>query len=115
MRNADMEQLELTVSGIYDNHTSNYAVIIPQTVQKQWDRAPEQQTAMIQVGEDQDIYEASAVITELSDVLAVSISKDMADLIDSMMSALDLVVWVIVFCAGLLAVTVLYNLTKIWR
>ena len=113
MRNADMEQLELTVSGIYDNHTSNYAVIIPQTVQRQWDRAPEQQTAMIQVGEDQDIYEASAVITELSDVLAVSISKDMADLIDSMMSALDLVVWVIVFCAGLLAVTVLYNLTNI--
>ena len=30
-----------------------------------------------------------------------------------MMEALDLVVWVIVFCAGLLAVTVLYNLTNI--
>ena len=30
-----------------------------------------------------------------------------------MMEAMDLVVWVIVFCAGLLAVTVLYNLTNI--
>ena len=29
------------------------------------------------------------------------------------MEALDLVVWVIVFCAGLLAITVLYNLTNI--
>ena len=113
VRNADMEQLELTVSGIYDNHTFNYAIIIPQTVQKQWDRTPELQMALVTVGEDQDIYTASAAITELSDVQAVSISQDMAALIDSMMNALDLVVWVIVFAAGLLAVTVLYNLTNI--
>ena len=113
MRNADMEQLELTVSGIYDNHNFNYALITPQTVQKQWNREPEQQMALVKVGQDQDIYAASAAITELSDVQAVSISQDLADLINSMMSALDMVVWVIVFSAGLLAVTVLYNLTNI--
>jgi len=43
----------------------------------------------------------------------VSISADMADMVRNMMDALDLVVVVIVFCAGLLAVTVLYNLTNI--
>ena len=43
----------------------------------------------------------------------VSISQDLANLVGSMMDALDLVVWVIVFCAGLLAVIVLYNLTNI--
>ena len=113
MRNADMEELKLTVSGIYDNHVNNYAVITPETVQAQWNRLPEEQMALIQVQDGQDVYGVSSVITELSGVLNVSISQDLADLVGSMMDALDLVIWVIVFCAGLLAVIVLYNLTNI--
>ena len=113
MRNADMEQLELTVSGIYDNHVENYAVIIPATVEAQWNRTPEKQMAMVQVGEDQDVFEASTVITDLSDVQNVSVSQDLANLVGSMMDALDLVVWVVVVCAGALAAIVLYNLTNI--
>ena len=113
MRNADMEQLELTVSGIYDNHVDNYAVIIPETIENQWGRPAEKQMAMVQVSEGQDVFEASTVIANLSDVQNVTVSQDLADLVGSMMEALDLVVWVIVFCAGLLAVTVLYNLTNI--
>ena len=113
MRNADMEQLELTVSGIYDNYVYNYAVVTPSTIEAQWNRTPEAQMAMVQVGDDQDVYKASTVITDLSGVQNVSISKDLAELVGSMMEAMDLVVWVIVFCAGLLAVIVLYNLTNI--
>ena len=113
MRNADMERLELTVAGVYDNHVDNYAVIIPETIEAQWGRTPEAQVAMVQVSEDQDVYEASTVITELSDVMSVAISEEFAAMVGSMMDALDLVVWVIVFCAGLLAAIVLYNLTNI--
>ena len=113
LRNADMEELELTVSGIYDNHVNNAAVIIPQTVQAQWNRIPEEQMALVQVREGQNVYDASTTVMELSDVLNVSISQDLADMVGSMMDALDLVIWVIVACAGLLAVTVLYNLTNI--
>ena len=43
----------------------------------------------------------------------VAVSEDLADMVSNMMDALDLVVIVIVFCAGLLAVIVLYNLTNI--
>ena len=113
MRNADMEQLELTVSGIYDNHVNNYAVLIPETIEAQWERTPEEQMALVQAAEGHDVYEVSTVVTGLSGVQNVSISQDLADLVGSMMDALDLVVWVIVFCAGLLAVIVLYNLTNI--
>lgn len=113
MRNADMEELELTVSGIYDNHVNNYAVITPETVQAQWNRTPEEQMALIQVRDGQDVYSASTVITDLSGVLNVSISQELADMVGSMMDALDMVIWVIVFAAGLLAVIVLYNLTNI--
>ena len=113
MRNADMEKLELTVSGIYDNHVNNYAIILPETVQTQWNRTPEAQMALIQVYDGVDIYDASTTVTGLSGVQNVSISQDLANQVGSMMDALDLVVWVIVVCAGLLAVTVLYNLTNI--
>ena len=69
--------------------------------------------AMIQIGEDQELYQASTVITDLSGVQNVSISQDLATMVGSMMDALDLVIWVIVVCAGMLAVIVLYNLTNI--
>ncbi|MBR4290923.1 MAG: FtsX-like permease family protein [Oscillospiraceae bacterium] len=113
MRNADMEQLELTVSGIYNNHVNNYAVLNPETIEDQWGRTPEKQMALIQVKQGHDVYEASTGITGLSGVQNVSISQDLADMVGSMMDALDLVIWVIVVCAGLLAVIVLYNLTNI--
>ena len=43
----------------------------------------------------------------------VEVSQQLADMVGTMMQALDLVVVVVVLCAGLLAVIVLYNLTNI--
>ena len=113
LRNADLKQLDLTVSGIYDNHVYNYAIVIPQTIEAQWEETPEEQMALIQVAEGQDIHELSAKITGMSGVMNVAVSADLADMVGSMMEALDLVVWVIVFCAGMMAAIVLYNLTNI--
>lgn len=113
LRNPDMEMLELTVSGIYENHVYNYAVVSPETIEAQWNRTPEHQMALIQVAEGQDVHALSAEITGLLGVMTVSVSEDLADMVGNMMEALDLVVWVIVFCAGLLAAIVLYNLTNI--
>ena len=113
MRNADLKTLELTVSGIYDNHVQNYAIIHPDTITHQWGEPAPMQMAFVKVGEEQDVYGLSAEITTLSDVMNVSVSVDFANMVGSMMDALDLIVWVVVFCAGALAVIVLYNLTNI--
>ena len=113
LRNADMERLELTVSGIYDNHVYNYAIVLPETIEAQWGYTPDIQMALVKTAEGQDTYSLSAVITDLDGVMNVAVSEDLADMVGSMMEALDLVVWVIVFCAGLLAAIVLYNLTNI--
>ncbi len=113
MRSADMESLNLTVSGIYDNHVYNYSIVSPGTIYNQWNRTPEQQMAFVTVQDGQDVHTVGAEIMELSNVMNVSISDDVAEMVGGMMDALDLVVWVIVFCAGLLAVIVLYNLTNI--
>ncbi len=113
MRNADMQTLELTVSGIYDNHVYNYAIVMPQTIQAQWGTMPQMQMAFVKLNEAADTYALSAEIAKLPDVMNVSVSDDLAHMVRNMMDALDLVVWVIVFCAGLLAAIVLYNLTNI--
>ncbi len=113
MRNADLQTLELTVAGIYDNHVYNYAIVLPETIEYQWGEAPEMQMAFVIAGEEQDIHALGAEISGMHDVMNVSVNQDLADMVGGMMDAMDLVVWVIVFCAGLLAVTVLYNLTNI--
>ena len=113
MRNPDMDTLELTVSGIYDNHVDNYSIVNPQTIEDQWGIQPEIQMAFVILPEGQEAYAVGALVTELPDVMNVTISEDMADMVRNMMDALDLVIVVVVFCAGLLAVTVLYNLTNI--
>lgn len=113
MRNANMQTLTLTVSGVYDNHVENYAIVSPQSILDQWGELPEEQMAFVKVADDVDVYALSAEIGEMQDVMNVSISDDLAEMVGGMMDALDLVVWVIVFCAGLLAAIVLYNLTNI--
>ena len=113
LRDPDMNTLEVTVSGIYYNHVNNYVILSPDTITQQWGQEPELQMALVKVRDGYDVHSASAHITGLEDVLNVSVSEDMADMVRNMMAALDLVVVVVVVCAALLAATVLYNLTNI--
>ena len=113
MRDADMNVLDVTISGIYDNHVYNYAIVSPKTIEDQWGRKPDMQMAFVQVAKGYDIHETAAKIVGSENVMNVAVSADLADMVGSMMEALDLVVVVVVVCAGLLAVIVLYNLTNI--
>ena len=113
MQDADLRSLELTVSGIYDNHVENYAIVRPDAIKGQWGDLPEEQMAFVTVREGEDPHALSAVITGLDDVMNVSVSEDLAEMVGGMMDALNLVVWVVVVCAGALAAIVLYNLTNI--
>ncbi len=113
LRNAEMEVLELTVSGIYDNHVYNYAIVLPDTITEQWKTEPEKQMALVRVREGQDVYSLSAEITGMRSVMNVTVSDSLADMVGNMMEALDTVIVVVVLCAGVLAAVVLYNLTNI--
>ena len=113
IRNSDMDTLELTVCGIYDNHVDNFAVVLPETIRDQWGVLPEQSMAMIRMTEETDKHAMGAQIMELDSVMNVSVSEDMAGMVKNMMATMDKMIVLIVVCAGLLAVTVLYNLTNI--
>lgn len=113
LRDSDLQELRLTVTGVYDNHVDNYAIVSPETIEGQWGEAPEYQMAFVCMKDGADVHALSAAVSNLSFVMNVTVSEDLAATVGRMMEALDMVVWVIVFCAGLLAVTVLYNLTNI--
>ena len=113
LRNSNMEELELTVSGIYDNHVYNYAIVSGSTLRAQWDRSPQEQSALVLAQPEQDVHELGASIAGYKGVLNVSINADTAEQVGSMMDALDMVIVLAVTCAILLACIVLYNLTNI--
>ena len=113
LRNADLEELTVTVSGIFDNNVHNYAIVSGDTLREQWNREPEIQTAFVAANQGQDVHELGAALAGYDGVLSLSINQDTADTVGSMMDALDAVIVVVVVCAGALAGIVLYNLTNI--
>ena len=113
LRTSDMEELELTVSGIYDNHVYNYAIVSGATLRAQWDRSPQEQSALVLAAPEQDTHELGAAIAGYKGVLNVNINADTAGQVGGMMDALDAVIVLVVVCAGLLAGIVLYHLTNI--
>ena len=88
-------------------------MISPETIAMQWGREADMQMAFVRVAENADLYEVSAMIAELEDVMNVTVSLETATMVGSMMEAMDAMIVLVVFCAGLLAVTVLYNLINI--
>ena len=113
MRNSDLKTLNLTVSGIYDNHVDNFCIISPKSIETQWGFTPEKQMAFVTVENEEKVHELTAELLSMPDIMNVAVSEDMADMVRNTMDAMDLVIVVVVFCAGLLAATVLYNLTNI--
>ena len=113
LRDPDLQELSVRVSGIYENHIYNYALVTPETIRQQWGTEPEMQSAYVTVREGRNPDNAGATASGLDGVSNVMVSQQIAESVNGMMSALDLVVVVVVLCAGVLGVIVLYNLTNI--
>ena len=113
IRDPDLQELTVTVSGIFDNHVYSYAIVHPDTIESQWGEAPEKQVAYVTVREGLDVHAVSARVSGMENVMSVMVCQDVADSVGQMLDALDLVVVTIVVCAGLLAGIVLYNLINI--
>lgn len=113
LRNTDLETLQVTVSGIFDNNVQNYVIVTPETLQEQLGRRVQYQVAYLLLPDSTDAHALSAQISTKSNVMNVMISQDLADQVSSMLEAMDMIVATIVVCASLLAVIVLYNLTNI--
>ena len=113
IRDPDLHTMELTVSGVFENMVANYVIIGEQTWEASYGAPAAKQSILLNSTPGQDIHELGAKLSGLEGVRNVSLSADLADRVNTLMKALDLVVILVVVCAALLAEIVLYNLTNI--
>ena len=113
LRDPDLREVTLTVSGIFDNYIYDYAFIRADTFREQWGFVPEIRTAYLKLTEDTDQHAAAASMLGDENVAAVNVLNDMRERIGSMLSSMNYIVLIVLVCAGALAFIVLYNLTNI--
>lgn len=109
----NQEEMELTVSGIFQNFVYNYVFISTQTYELETGEQAACKTIWLNRAEGQDVHLLSTVLMNTDGVTAVTVNEDMLERFSNMMRSMDLIVIVIILCAAGLAFIVLYNLTNI--
>lgn len=113
LQNKDMQEITATVSGICENYISNYAYIGRETYKQQIGKEAEFKSVYLNLPPETERHQIAAALMQEDEVVTVTVNNDMVERLNSMMKSLDLIVVVIILCAGGLAFIVLYNLTNI--
>lgn len=113
LRDEDMNTLSVTITAVMENYIYNYVYISPETWIQAFGEEPERRTVYINLAEDTDAHEMSAALMNMDGVANVTVNADTMERIGTMMKSLDVIVVVVILCAGGLAFIVLYNLTNI--
>lgn len=103
------------VSALTENYAGNFVYMTPEYYEKLTGKPLEYGVIITRIADDYKDSESEIAKDWMQneDVITVSsISEQVSTIID-MLSSLDVIIAVMVFCAGLLAVVVLYNLTNI--
>ncbi|MBQ8961739.1 MAG: FtsX-like permease family protein [Ruminococcus sp.] len=113
LRNEDLEELRLTVTGIFENHVYNYIFVSSETLENRLSEGIKYNSAYVVFPEGSDITKSAAEISKLSDVTGMTLFSDLSQRLSNMMSSLDYIVLLIIVCAAGLAFVVIYDLTNI--
>ncbi len=113
LRTADNGTIRVTVSGLCENFVNNYVYIHEDTYAQALGEKPEYLTLWLHEREGHDPYADGALLSDWEDVSQVTVNDASRAQVRQMLGRLDLLVIVIVLCAGALAFIVLYNLTNI--
>lgn len=106
VQNSEMQAVSVKVSGIFDNYADNYIIISPDTIINEWNGC-ESNTAFIRTDKSCD------EILNTDGIISVSSLSDSKESVDSALSCLNYIIWLIVLFSGALVFVVIYNLTNI--
>ena len=110
IRDADMRTYTVTISGIFDNYIYNFILVSAETYQEafgEW----EANTFLLSV--DGDTEEIAKSLTNIEEVTSVSRLMTTRENVDSALSCLNYIIWMVVLFSGALAFIVIFNLTNI--
>ena len=112
LKDDDFHTISVTVSGVMDNYIGNYLFVNENTIASFIGEAPTT-SAYVNFKEGTDLGTASAAMLKEETVSHVSLNEDMKSSIETSFESLNLVVVLIIVCAGILAFVVLFNLINI--
>ncbi len=113
LRDEDNHEMNLTLSGIAENYLYNFVYMTTQTYEKCLGEKAEIKSIYMNLAEGADPHQMTADLMKEEEIASASVSSDAKNRFSSMIESLDLLVGVIIVCAGFLAFIVLYNLTNI--
>ena len=105
-------QITVTVSGVFDNYVDKYAFVSENTMIQFTGETPIN-AAYVCFQDNADINRTTSGLLGNNIVNHVSLNEDMRETIETSFSSLNIVVLLIILCAGVLAFIVLFNLINI--
>ena len=109
-----MEEKEVVVDGVIENYMMHYIYMSPKLYEQLYGEQPMYQSILLLCDDSKgDEERIASHLLEQSGVLGVRFTNDMREQVEDMLGALNIVVYVLIISAGLLAFIVLYNLNNI--
>lgn len=112
-RDEDHQEMKLVLSGIAKNYLYNFVYLTTETYEEAMGEPAELTSIYVTLGENAKMHQKAAELMKEDAVVSAGVLSDSKDRFSSMIDSLDLLVVVIIICAGALAFIVLYNLTNI--
>lgn len=111
----DHREYKVKVTGVAENYVSGYVYMSPEYFKEIYGTDARFNMVMARITEvnDENEEEIGSHYLDNSDIAAVSFISGSIESFNNTVNSLDLVILVLILCAGLLAIVVLYNLTNI--
>ena len=113
LRDENMRELNVKVTGVFENHVYNVVFLGRGTMEKQLGESVPVNYAFLNFKEGADTYKTTAALSKNGNITAVMVFADLKERLSKMMSSLDYIVLIVIVCAAGLAFIVLYSLTNI--
>ena len=113
LENADGDRAEVQVAHITENYILHYLYMSPDLYNTIYDTRIEPNTILAKTNnltEEQQNELARTLLQDEDNISGVSFTSDSSETLEVVMNNMDMVVWILIIAAGLLALVVLYNL-----
>lgn len=113
LQDEEMREMRLKVSGIAQNYIYNYVYLGQETWERERGEQFSAKSLYLKLADGYNLHDLSSEAMRLDGVANLTVTADMLEWFNNMMSSLNLIVVVVIVCAAGLAFIVLYNLTNI--
>jgi putative ABC transport system permease protein len=115
LKDGDTRRYTAVISAVSENYLNNFLYMTPALYEELYGMQPVYNNLFLNLEEGSALTEEElgTLLLKMDHVTGVTLISSLREQVQDMMHSLDLVVWVLIASAGLLAYVVLYNLNNI--